>query len=309
MRSPRTAISDLHIYRARATSAASPFFKPFVAPETNSEYVDGSKSHSCPAKLAHSETRSIWSDVADLPPDIMLSLGTGRVEGEQQGPSTSDTMPRPASRSSRSITSTDVSSTTGSRRPYVSKSASMPIVSGQIVRSGRGGVGNYKRAESSAASATDDASRVQTGVFVRDPKTPLLVSFAPRPSTQGKALEQRQDQAPSRGDGVYDHRKCEQAWDEFVVGREEGHAGRCSRICPEMLSSQIPRFEDAQRMEELERDVERALQQEKMAGSIVLVAHRLVASSFFFETEAGSVRQSPSGYACTGEYHLFHYLE
>ncbi|KAL1847964.1 hypothetical protein Daus18300_013767 [Diaporthe australafricana] len=282
---------------ARATSAASPFFKPFVAPETISEYVDGSKSHSCPAKVAHSETRSIWSDVADLPPDIMLSLGTGRVEGEQQQ---ADMMARPASRSSRSITSTDVASTTGSRRPHVSKSASMPIVSGQIVRSGRGGVGNYKRAETAAVSATDDANRVQTGIFVRDPKTPLLISFAPRSPAQGKAQEQKQYQAVGRSDGVYDHGRCEQAWGEFVMARDEGHAGRYSRICPELLSSQIPRFEDAQKMEEFERDVERALQQEEMAGSIVLAAHRLVASSFFFETEAGSVRQSASGYACTG---------
>lgn len=274
-------------------------FKPFVAPETNSEYVDGSKAHGCPAKVAHSETRSIWPDVADLPPDIMLSIGTGRVEGEQIS---SDNPTRPSLRSSRSITSLDMSSLSGSRRPGVSKSATMPVVSGQILRSGRGGVGNYKRVETAPISASDSSGLVQTGIFVRDPKTPLLLSFAPRQqSSQGKAQEQGQDQAPSRGDGLYDHRRCEHAWDEFVAGRRERHDdSRYSRISPELLASQIPRFEDAQRMEELEHDVERTLQQDEMVGAITLAAHRLVASTFFFETEAGSIKQGPSGYVCTG---------
>lgn len=232
----------------------------------------------------------------------MLSIGTGRVEGEQPRSSASADVARPPSRSSRSIASTDVSSITGPRRSNISKSATMPVASGQILRSGRGGVGNYKRVDSAPTSSSDDASLVQTGIFVRDPKTPLLLSFAPRQPAQGKAQGQGQDSAPSRGDGLYDHKKCDQAWDEFVTGRKERHNSRYSRICPELLTSQIPKFEDAQRMEELERDVERALQQEEMLDSITLVAHRLVASTFFFETEAGSVRQTASGYVCTGQY-------
>lgn len=266
-----------------------------MAPETNSEYVDGSKSHGCPAKVANCETRSIWSDVADLPPDILLSIGTGRVEGEQTA---SDNPARPSSRSSRSIASTDVSSITGSRRPNVSKSATMPVASGQILRSGRGGVGNYKRVDSTPTNASDQAGLVQTGIFVRDPKTPLLLSFAPRQAAQEKA--HGQEPAISKSDRAYDHRKCDQAWDDFVVGRRESQDIRYSRICPELLSSQIPRFEDAQRMEELERDIERALQQEEMVGTITLTAHQLVASTFFFETDLGSVRESASGYTCTG---------
>jgi hypothetical protein len=180
----------------------------------------------------------------------------------------------------------------------------MPVVSGQIVRSGRGGVGNYKRVETAPISASDSNGVIQTGIFVRDPKTPLLLSFAPKQSSQGKAHEQGQDHAPSRGDGLYDHRRCEATWDEFVAARAGRHGdSRYSRICPELLASQIPRFEDAQRMEELEHDVERALQQEEMVGSITLAAHRLVASTFFFETDAGSIKQSPSGYVCTGRFH------
>lgn len=266
-----------------------------MAPETNSEYVDGSKSHGCPAKVVHIETRSIWPDVADLPPDIMLSIGTGKVEGEQI---VSDDPARPSSRSSRSIASTDFSSISGSRR--VTKSATMPVGSSQILRSGRGGVGNYKRVETAPIGASDSNSLVQTGIFVRDMKTPLLLSFAPRQSAQGKAQEQGQDQAPCRGEGLYDHRKCEIAWNEFVDGRGKAHNSRYSRICPELLASQIPSFEDAKRMEELEHDVARALQQDDMMSNIILAAHRLVASTFFFETEAGSMKQNPIGYACTG---------
>lgn len=176
----------------------------------------------------------------------------------------------------------------------------MPVASGQILRSGRGGVGNYKRVETAPISASDSSSLVQTGIFVRDMKTPLLLSFAPRQSAQGKAQEQGQEQAPCRGDGLYDPRKCDSAWDNFVGGRGESHASRYSRICPELLASQIPRFEEAQRMEELEHDVDRALQQEEMMGSITLAAHRLVASTFFFETESGSIKQNQIGYACTG---------
>lgn len=178
----------------------------------------------------------------------------------------------------------------------------MPVASGQILRSGRGGVGNYKRVDSAPLNASDSSSLVQTGMFVRDPKTPLLLSFAPKSSAQEKGQEQGKSHAPGRGDGLYDHRKCEQAWDEFVAGRKESHELRYSRICPELLVSQIPQFEDARRMEELERDVERALQQEEMMGSIILTAHQLVASTFFFETESSSLRETALGYTCIGQY-------
>lgn len=274
-----------------------------MAPETNREYLDGSRTYGCPARVAHSEARSIWPDVADLPPDIMLSIGTGRVEGE---PSPAENPARPSSRSSRSIAGTDVSSITGPRRSNVTKSATMPVGSGQILRSGRGGVGNYKRVDSAPISTSDNAGLVQTGIFVRDPKTPLLLSFAPRQQPAlGQAQAQGQDQGPGRGDGAYDHRRCEEAWGKFVAAREERHDSRYTRICPELLASQIPRFEDAQKIEELERDVERALQREEVMGSITLTAHQLVASTFFFETDPGSVRQGASGHACTGQYSHF----
>jgi hypothetical protein len=193
----------------------------------------------------------------------------------------------------------------------------VPIASGQILRSGRGGVGNYKRVETAPVGCSESSGPLQAGgIFVRDPKTPLLLSFAPKQSSAQGAAEQHavqahDNQAPSittRGDGVYYRRRCEVQWDDFVAGRARGGGSRqmqhdesrYTRICPELLASQLPRFQDAQRMEELEHHVERALQREEMVGTITLAAHRLVASTFFFETEPGSVKQSPSGYTCTG---------
>ncbi|KAG8162296.1 hypothetical protein KVR01_008061 [Diaporthe batatas] len=292
---------------ARAASAAPPFFKPFVAPETNTEYADGTRSHGCPAKVAHAEARAIWPDAADLPPDMMLSIGTGRVEGEQAAAS------RPPSRSSRSTASTTDAPARRQQPPTVTKSATtpVPLAGGQMVRSGRGGVGNYKRVETTPASASAVGGPIQTGIFfVRDPKTPLLLSFAPKQHHQPPPP----DHATSTSDdgGLYNHRRCEHAWEGFAAGHhghgeadDDDDGGRYARISPALLASQVPRFEEAARMEELERDVEVALRREEMVGAVVLAAHRLVASTFFFEAEGGgSTRQgassSSSGYVCTG---------
>ncbi|KAH6635987.1 hypothetical protein F5144DRAFT_644463, partial [Chaetomium tenue] len=63
---------------ARATSAAFPYFKPFLKDELKREFVDGGFYHNCPVKIAMSEKRLIWGDVRREDPDILLSLGTGK---------------------------------------------------------------------------------------------------------------------------------------------------------------------------------------------------------------------------------------
>jgi len=62
---------------ARATSAAFPYFKSFLKPETGQDFLDGGFYNNCPAKIALSERQLLWSDVGDAHPDILLSLGTG----------------------------------------------------------------------------------------------------------------------------------------------------------------------------------------------------------------------------------------
>ena len=66
------------LYRARATSAAPPYFKPFIARESRREFIDGAAYHNNPINVADAERKYIWPDVDKLEPDILLSLGTGK---------------------------------------------------------------------------------------------------------------------------------------------------------------------------------------------------------------------------------------
>ncbi|KAF5570497.1 calcium-independent phospholipase a2 [Fusarium phyllophilum] len=76
---------DFKIWEAaRATSAAPTFFQPFVHPETKRSYVDGALMHNNPVSLAYSEVEKIWP--GSLPPDIILSIGTGMVVEPQGRP-------------------------------------------------------------------------------------------------------------------------------------------------------------------------------------------------------------------------------
>lgn len=64
---------------ASATSAAPSFFKPFKTPRFPCKaYLDGALYHNNPASVANHERKFLWPDVAENPPDILLSLGTGK---------------------------------------------------------------------------------------------------------------------------------------------------------------------------------------------------------------------------------------
>jgi hypothetical protein len=62
---------------ARATSAAPPYFKQFTNDRTHRSYLDGALYYNNPVRIASHERKLLWPDVADLPPDILLSIGTG----------------------------------------------------------------------------------------------------------------------------------------------------------------------------------------------------------------------------------------
>jgi hypothetical protein len=77
---------------AAATSAAPSYFKPYTR-EANSNkhfYLDGALYFNNPVRVAESERKLIWPDVADKPPDILLSLGTGQDAGMIQQQLVSD---------------------------------------------------------------------------------------------------------------------------------------------------------------------------------------------------------------------------
>lgn len=71
---------NLEIWEAAsATSAAPSFFKPFRSSKHPSKaYLDGALYHNNPASVANHERKFLWPDVAENPPDILLSLGTGK---------------------------------------------------------------------------------------------------------------------------------------------------------------------------------------------------------------------------------------
>lgn len=62
---------------AGATSAAPPFFKPFES-RRRQTYLDGAIYYNNPIRVANHERKYFWPDVAENPPDIILSLGTGK---------------------------------------------------------------------------------------------------------------------------------------------------------------------------------------------------------------------------------------
>lgn len=62
---------------ARATSAAPGYFKPFIHERTGIGYLDGALYYNNPVRVANTESKLIWPDTMNLPPDILLSIGTG----------------------------------------------------------------------------------------------------------------------------------------------------------------------------------------------------------------------------------------
>ncbi|KAI0886923.1 FabD/lysophospholipase-like protein [Annulohypoxylon maeteangense] len=256
---------------ARATSATPPFFKPYLKAETNQEYANNDLRYSCPVTVAHYEAKSIWSDIADSPPDIMLSIGTGRNVGDRHIDDSN------AYRSSRSLTNETVT-TTG-------------LGTSAVIRQGRGGAGNYSKRQTTPTSPIADGASLwkaatASGYVVRDPKTPMLVSF--------------NNPVPSQTEKLNDQRQCEITWNRFMSSstmKDEETRRRYMRICPELLV-RLPKFDEVQRMDSVERETAEVLRQNRQ--DIVEAAHRLVASTFFFEKDPSGVKQTASGYTCTG---------
>ncbi|KAH8677541.1 hypothetical protein BX600DRAFT_430886 [Xylariales sp. PMI_506] len=260
---------------ARATSATAPFFKAFLKEETNHEYVDGG-AQTCPIWVCHHEAKAIWSDVANSAPDLMLSLGSGRNVGDH-GVGMS---------SARSVTNASSSVAPGAN---------------PVLKQGRGGVqagGSQRRAAaashlpaSSAASvrAATAASGGTTGYFVRDPRTPLLIS-----------LNNPHAHAQKPHD---DHRQADRIWARYLADKESGaatsdnHASRYVRINPELFS-ELPKFTDVSKIDDLERETEEVLRQDP--GMVIEAVHRLLASTFFFERDSGSLKETESSFTCTG---------
>ena len=80
---------------AAATTAAPSFFKSFKATsDPGKTYLDGALYHNNPASVANHERKFLWPDVAENPPDILLSLGTGKF-GQQMEERMAELAPQP----------------------------------------------------------------------------------------------------------------------------------------------------------------------------------------------------------------------
>jgi hypothetical protein len=70
--------------RARATTAAPRYFKPFHHQASGHIFADGALTFNNPVQIAYNESKLLWSD--HLHPDILLSIGTGSVREPELQP-------------------------------------------------------------------------------------------------------------------------------------------------------------------------------------------------------------------------------
>ncbi|KAF2736521.1 hypothetical protein EJ04DRAFT_462876 [Polyplosphaeria fusca] len=83
---PDDPVSEIKLWEAaRATSAAPTFFRPFVNLRTKEGYLDGAVFHNNPVRIANYESKLIWPEVEEYPPDILLSIGTGHNGSDTDG--------------------------------------------------------------------------------------------------------------------------------------------------------------------------------------------------------------------------------
>lgn len=226
----------------------------------------------CPILVAHYEAKSVWKDIANSPPDLVLSVGTGRNIGD----SSKSELKSPISL----YTATNDSLTT-SNPPSA------------VIRQGRGGMGNYKRQSPPGSTVSDPHSpkNAARGYIVRNPQAPMLLTF--------------NNPISGQTDRLNDPRISERIWNSFLssyVPQETSIRQRYRRVCPELFSK-IPKFDDVSKLEDLERETQGVLRHS--TDELVEIAHRLVASTFFFEKDVGSLKQKASEFTCTGS-SLFH---
>ncbi|KAJ4391044.1 hypothetical protein N0V93_004658 [Gnomoniopsis smithogilvyi] len=100
--------------------------------------------------------------------------------------------------------------------------------------------------------------------------------------------------------------KCKEIWNNYITetttsrqGRLGGHR-RLIRIDPE-LRMDVPELDAVDALAQLKRNTATYLRNNP--ARIREIAHRLIASTFFFEKDNGSIKHRGSGYECSGTIH------
>ncbi|KAI1325062.1 FabD/lysophospholipase-like protein [Xylariaceae sp. FL0255] len=101
-----------------------------------------------------------------------------------------------------------------------------------------------------------------------------------------------------------DDANSEEMWNNFITStltssehQSSEDIRRFIRMSP-ALRMDTPGFDDLKHLEALEREAEEAVSQD--AARVKEIAHRLIATSFFFAKSADPVRRSEGGYICSG---------
>jgi hypothetical protein len=79
---PDSMSCQLTASRARATSAAPTYYRPFSHEISELVLLDGGLYHNNPIKVADAESKAIWPESRHRHPDIILSIGTGFERSE-----------------------------------------------------------------------------------------------------------------------------------------------------------------------------------------------------------------------------------
>jgi patatin-like phospholipase/acyl hydrolase len=226
----KTSGLAVDIIRARATSAAPPYFKPFIKNETKCSYLDGALYHNNPVWVAHHERKLNWSDVSAQQPDVFLSIGTG-----YHNPNTK----------------------------------------------------NMEQVPRSSWRSTEPKIAPQPSVL--SPPTPKLLSFT----------GQIWNTATNRLDNILN---CTKIWDSFRLDVLETHSTyrqRYIRLNPD-LQFKVPSLDQVNQLYDIQAAA--ATEMQNSSSRVREVAHRLIASTFFFDKLASSTKEVEEGkFECKGE--------
>lgn len=99
--------------------------------------------------------------------------------------------------------------------------------------------------------------------------------------------------------------RCNEIWNSFLAETSMSRHGRLGayrrliRIDPD-LRGKVPALDNVDEMKHLEKATNQYLRQIPPTARIREIAHRLIASTFFFEKDKSSVRSISKGFECSG---------